>query len=186
MFPTLEIKDVFQLQSGKCPCRARDTAGAEGPRICSMLLHGHVARTKKLESAGHSRRSDECDCWLAPSGRSPRSHIRASSRPRMTDAGGNSRFPAPAAHDQREREFGDGRPAGRAPPSGSAFTSALLGSSGGVAWTLYRGPEILLRHVGRTQAFVQFHPSGEFSRRRRETIRWERARTHYAGPAPTA
>ena len=33
----------------------------------------------------------------------------------MTDAGGNSRFPAPAAHDQRKREFGDGRPAGRAP-----------------------------------------------------------------------
>jgi len=35
----------------------------------------------------------------------------------MTDAGGNSRFPAPAAHDQREREFVDGRPAGRALPN---------------------------------------------------------------------
>ncbi|WP_459929843.1 hypothetical protein [Desulfosporosinus burensis] len=32
----------------------------------------------------------------------------------MTDTGGNSRIPAPAAHDQRKREFGDGRPAGRA------------------------------------------------------------------------
>ncbi|WP_291299944.1 hypothetical protein [Desulfosporosinus sp. BICA1-9] len=40
--------------------------------------------------------------------------IGANSRPRMSDVGGNSRFPAPAAYDQREREFGDGRLAGRA------------------------------------------------------------------------
>lgn len=34
-------------------------------------------------------------------------------RPRMTDAGGNSRFPAPITHDQSELEFVSGRPAGR-------------------------------------------------------------------------
>ncbi|WP_459929849.1 hypothetical protein [Desulfosporosinus burensis] len=34
-------------------------------------------------------------------------------RPRMTDAGGNSWFPAPIAHDRREREFVSGRPVGR-------------------------------------------------------------------------
>ena len=34
--------------------------------------------------------------------------------PRMTDAGGNSRFPASIAYDQREREFVSGRSADRA------------------------------------------------------------------------
>jgi len=32
----------------------------------------------------------------------------------MTDAGGNSWFPAPIAHDRREREFVSGRSADRA------------------------------------------------------------------------
>jgi len=32
----------------------------------------------------------------------------------MSDAGENSRLSAPAAYDQRKREFGDGWPAGRA------------------------------------------------------------------------
>lgn len=35
-------------------------------------------------------------------------------RPRMSDVGGNLRPSAPAAYDQCEREFGDGRPTGRA------------------------------------------------------------------------
>ena len=34
-------------------------------------------------------------------------------RPRMPDAGGNSRFSAPIAYDQREREFVSGRSSGR-------------------------------------------------------------------------
>ncbi len=55
----------------------------------------------------------------------------------MTDVEGNSRFPAPAAYDQREREFVDGRPAGRAPPAGSAFPSVL--PAGGVPGPITAG-----------------------------------------------
>ena len=56
-----------KLHSGKCPCSTRDTAGPLGPRICSLLPHGHVRNTKTLDVRRTFSPQRRMFCWLAPS-----------------------------------------------------------------------------------------------------------------------
>ena len=65
---SLVVFREFFLNYGKCPCSTRDAAEVQGPRICSLLSHGHVDNTNKLVSAGHSRRIVE---WPAVMGSFP-------------------------------------------------------------------------------------------------------------------
>lgn len=51
---------VLWPQCGSVRAATRDSAGSEGPRICSLLPHGHNDNTKKLKSAGHFRCSGKC------------------------------------------------------------------------------------------------------------------------------
>jgi|GEM_PF-6680920 len=103
-------------------------------RYRTLILRRHGCFPLRQPCRSYSRRSKTCMKGGSPFPVKPRQRfnhvvtqaadrrrrelrlIGANSRPRMTDAGRNSRITALAAYDQRKREFGDGRPA--AEPTG--------------------------------------------------------------------